>query len=195
MTMKEKMLKELYRYNKVEVSYHVDITLDSYRDVYSEWDYSPFTNRDLDDDLLDYLMECSYEIGTRRNLVISFHLPQELKDEKKEMRSIEGFRHYFSYRIRKLKGEQVRQIRNTLMLTVIGVLLLVFAYFLEEAVPVDFFSKTIVEGLYIGAWVALWEIFTIWFFSITQLNYMLKHYRRLQKVVIEYIYRKLEGMQ
>ncbi len=49
------------------------------------------------------------------------------------------------------------------MLTVIGVLLLVFAYFLEEAVPVDFFSKTIVEGLYIGAWVALWEIFTIWF--------------------------------
>ena len=187
--MREKMLKELYRYNIVESSYYVDITLDSYRDVYSEWDYSPFINRDLDDDLFDYLMECSYEIGVRRDLVISFYLPEKLKDENKEMRSIEGFRHYFSYRIRKLKGEQIRQIRNTIMLAAIGVVMLVLAYFLESAIPVDFFSKTIVEGLYIGAWVALWELFTIWFFSITKLNYMLKHYRRLQHVVIEYIYR------
>ncbi len=191
MAMKEKELKELYRYNEATSSYHVDITLDLYRDVYSEWDYSPFTNRDLDDDLLDYLMECSYEIGLSRRLVVSFHLPYALIDAKKEARSIEGFHHYFSYRIRKLKGEQMRQIRNTLMLTVIGVALLVFAYFLEGRFPVDFFSKTLVEGLYIGAWVALWEIFTIWFFSITKLNYMLRHYRRLQSVVIEYVYQDI----
>ncbi len=107
MAMKEKELKELYRYNEATLSYHVDITLDLYRDVYSEWDYSPFTNRDLDDDLLDYLMECSYEIGLSRRLV------------------------------------------------------------------------------------ALWEIFTIWFFSITKLNYMLRHYRRLQSVVIEYVYQDI----
>jgi hypothetical protein len=49
------------------------------------------------------------------------------------------------------------------------------------------FFNTLQEGLYIGAWVALWEIFSIWFFKMSELRTEIKHFRRLETVEISYI--------
>jgi multiple sugar transport system permease protein len=57
----------------------LDIQLENYRDAYSTWDYSPFINRDLDDNLMEYLLSCSYEIPRKKAIIIRFHLLHQLR--------------------------------------------------------------------------------------------------------------------
>ena len=186
--MNEKMLKSIHRYDKKEKTYHIDVHLDNYRDVYSEWDYSPFVNRDMDEDLLEYLMSCSYEIPMKKNLDINFFLLKTLHDTSREKRSIEGIHNYFGYRIRQVKTQRFRQMRNTLTFFVIGVILLIFAVFSTSLIKNPILEQLLSEGLYIGAWVAMWEMFSIWFFHINGLNYKIKHYLRLKSSNIYYQY-------
>jgi len=186
--MKKIHLKELYRYDKEEEAYNIDINLDFYRDVYSEWDYSPISNRDLDEDLLDYLMSCSYEIPLKNKVIIKFYLPVNIKEEGREKKSIVGIKNYFSYRIRKTYTERFRMIKNTLIYLLVGIVLLLAAYMIQNIITNNFLLHVLPEGLLIGAWVLIWEIFSIWFFEISKLGYKMKHYKRLKnsKIIYEY---------
>ncbi len=188
--MKKIELKELYRYDKVEKAYNIDIHLDFYRDVYSEWDYSPLSNRDLDEDLLEYLMSCSYEIPLKNKLLINFYLPSDIKEESREKKSIVGINNYFSYRIRKTHVERFRMIKNTMVYLFVGIVLLLAAYMFQNIITNNFLLHILPEGLLIGAWVLIWEIFSIWFFQISKLGYDLKHYKRIKESTIIYKYRQ-----
>jgi hypothetical protein len=184
--MQDKFLKEMYKYDETDNSYHVVIDLDTYRDVYSEWDYSPFANRDIDDDLFEYMMECSHEIGLKRNMAIDFYIPENIVNPDKERKSILGFRHYFVYRIRKIKAERLRKLKKLAVLFIIGIAFLSIANTLNLLFDNIFAINILTEGLFIGAWVAVWEIFNTLFFSVNELVDKIKHYQRLNKMQIYY---------
>lgn len=183
--MRDKTLKQYYRFNHSKGIYLVDVDLDEYRDVYSEWDYSPMVNRDLDDDLIEYILEASFEIGLKRDMGLVFHIPKELENESRERRSILGIRHYFQYQIRKVRGQIMRQLKTSLIFLLIGMGFLVTAITLPT--QTNIVLTTIREGLFIGAWVALWELFSIWFFQMAELRLKIKHYRRIIAMEIHYI--------
>lgn len=187
--MNDKLLRELYRYNPEDKSYNVDIELNEYRDVYSEWDYSPFINRDLDEDLLKYLMECSIEISRKRKMIVNFFLPEYLFDKQREERSKEGIKHYFSYKARKIKFSRWTLIRNSLIFGIVGSFFLATSYFMEYYMQDEVALKLMSEGLKIGAWVAIWEIFSIVFFEVNEINSKLKHYNTLKDLIIVYYYK------
>lgn len=183
--MKEKTLKQYYKYDKESKTYHVDIDLDAYRDVYSEWDYSPMVNRDLDEDLIEFILECSYEIGLKRKLKIVFHIPEKMIHHEREEKSKQGMYHYFAYQIRKKKGHMFRLLKTSILYLLVGIMFLVAAVSMHKVDQL--FFNTLQEGLYIGAWVALWEIFSIWFFKMSEIRTEIKHFRRLETIEISYI--------
>lgn len=187
--MKEKDLKKLYRYSEAERAFYLDIQLEDYRDVYSNWDYSPFMNRDLDDDLLEYLLSCSYEIPIKKVMIIQFHLLDQIYDEGREKKSIEGIYNFFEYKMRKTKNDRLRLIRNTISFFFIGMALLIISNLTLINVLDSFLNKLISEGLFIGAWVMIWEMFSIWFFRVNALTSKIRHYRRLQRSRIAYDYK------
>lgn len=187
--MKEKELKSIYRYDKEKKAFNIDIHLNDYRDVYSDWDYAPFVNRDLDEDLLEYLMSCSYEISKKYNVLINFFLSKNICDLSREGRSIEGIHNYFLTKIRQTRSERYRLIRNTFLFFIIGTILLVSAELMDKIIQDEFFKRIISEGLFIGAWVAIWEIFSIWFFQVNNLGLKIRHYYRLHRSPITYYYK------
>lgn len=184
--MKDKFLKNVYRYDEKDDTYHVVVDLDTYRDVYSAWDYSPMNNRDIDEDLLDFLMDCSSEIGINNKMIVDFYIPKEIIDPEREAKSIDGFRQYFFYRIRKIKVERVRRIKSALVLFFIGLGLLSISNFVKIIIPYALASELISEGLFIGAWVAIWEIFNTMFFEVSALNHKIRHFSRLKNAPINY---------
>lgn len=186
--MKEKELRKLYRYSETENAYYLDISLENYRDAYSNWDYSPFNNRDLDDDLMDYLLSCSYEIPRKKTIIIQFHLLHQLRDVSREQKSIHGMYNFFQYRIRKIKSDRFHLIRNTISFLFIGTALLFIANITGANIPDAFLNKLLSEGLSIGAWVMIWEMFSIWFFKVNSLSNRIKHYQRLGKATIAFTY-------
>lgn len=190
--MKEKIqyLKDLYKYYEVDNSYHVVIDLDAYRDIYSEWDYSTFNNRELDGSLLNYIMDCSHEIGLKRKIALDFFVPENIVSDEKEQKSIEGFRRYFNYQIRKTKTEMMRKLRKLFLLIILGTSLLAAGNILSAVIPERLAAQIISEGLIIGAWVAVWEIFHTLFFNVSDMFIKLKHYERLRRIPITYRIKK-----
>lgn len=186
--MRDKELRRIYGYNPANKTYHIHIDLDNYRDVYSEWDFSPLINRDLDEDLIEYILGCSREIGLKRRMSLVFHMPLSLKDIMKEKRSIEGYQHYFEYQIRLLRTAKWDKRFEGLRTFVLGIVLIILAN-LSHLIPLpELGSNILSEGLIIGAWVAMWETFSLVLFGSRDQKAKLKQYKRLKDVPILYEY-------
>ncbi|MDD2371235.1 MAG: hypothetical protein PHQ32_04465 [Firmicutes bacterium] len=186
-----KDLKNIYSIDSKD-DFIIDLQLDRYRDVYSDWDYSPYQNRDLDDDLVEYLLECSYEIGHHYKMKVLFHLPKMIKDKNKELVSIKGIRHFFAYQYKRNKTQMLRVIRDTLIFFLLGILMITIGTILKNSLTINLFNQVLIEGLYIGGWVMMWEMFSTWFFQVNKYRNKIKHFKRLQNIEYEYFYTDVE---
>lgn len=186
--VKETELKKLYEYDSECNSFIVDIQLQDYRDAYSEWDYSPFVNRDLDDDLIEFLLECSYEIPFRYGLKISCHIMNVSCDPSREERSKTGMHNYFLYQLRKLRNRRIRIAGDIITFLIIGSILLLSGFYLKQLFQETLVMSVLSEGIFVGGWVMLWEMFSAWFFDLKKARIKYKHFRRLSEAAIEYSY-------
>ncbi|WP_461205667.1 hypothetical protein [Clostridium sp. DL1XJH146] len=186
--MKLKELKKIYKYDIEREQFIIDVQLEDYRDAYSDWDFSPFINRDLDDDLTEYLLECSFEIPIKSPMIINFHILNQKQNPAREERSIKGMYNYFGYEIRKLKNYRMRVLRHTLTFFIVGTVLLVLGSLLDEIMANSIFTKVLSEGFSIGGWVMIWEMFSTWFFDIKKVTHKVKHFIKLKSSNIIYTY-------
>lgn len=188
--MDKKELKKIYKYDEDNKRFVLDVQLEDYRDAYSDWDFSPFINRDLDEDLTEYLLECSYEIPMKYDLLVKFNILHQDINLKREERSIEGMHNYFEYQLRRIKKKELRVLRDIIAYTLIGGILLTAGYYIEGNAKESIIYSVIDEGLFIGGWVMLWEMFSAWFFDMKKIMYRGKHFRRLNNSTIIYSYDK-----
>ncbi|SHJ50535.1 hypothetical protein SAMN02745751_02716 [Dethiosulfatibacter aminovorans DSM 17477] len=188
--MKIKELKKLYKYDDRKNAFVVDVQLEDYRDAYSEWDFSPFTNRDLDEDLTDYLLECSYEIPIKYDMIIDFHILNQSKNKVREEKSVIGMHNYFGYQLRKLKKRKIRVVRDMVTFLIIGSILLLAGFYLDEFFKETLLLSVLSEGFFIGGWVMIWEMFSAWLFDLKEVRSRFKHFERLNDSTIVYSYGK-----
>lgn len=188
--MKELDITKNYRVSDDRKTVYVDVEIDFYREIYSEWDFSPPANRDLDDDLFEYLEACAQEIPKKYSIAIVFHIPEDIYDEQKQRISVEGYRNYFSYQLRRL-NLQVQKLRNKALLCMFfGILFLVFSNFIAKFFVNGFLGHFLAEGFMIGGWVLFWEVFSTLFFTFSEIRADHKSLKRLRKSKIIYQFKK-----
>ncbi len=188
MKMRLKELRRLYPYDEACKTFTLDVALEDYRDAYSDWDFSPFYNRDLDDDLHEYLLECSYEIPLKYDVQMKFHILNQEKNEVREERSKLGMINFFKYQLRRLNNRRFRTLGDIVSFLVIGTILLFGGTYIATMGGSSIVIELLSEGLYIGGWVMIWEMFSAWFFDMKKLNQQAKHYQRLTASQIIYKY-------
>lgn len=184
--------KEIYRYSKELNTTYIDIEIDFYREIYNEWDFSPFTNRDIDADLLEYLEECAVEISPKHKISIVFHIPEVLKDVEKEEKSIKGFVNYFTYALRKQENKRRTVVEQAVASGFYGLIFLFAGTtagdFLSEH---ETFSQLafLAEGFLVGGWVLIWELFSTAFFRSKEFRERERMLKRLRDAQIIFNYR------
>lgn len=72
--------QEAYRYDGDEKAYVIEVSLDSYDDIYDEWDPSPFKKRDIEDEFDDFIRDSSSDIPIKFKLIIELFLPSVEKN-------------------------------------------------------------------------------------------------------------------
>lgn len=187
--------KRVYRFDQQTETFFIDIDLDYYRELYSEWDYSPQYKRDLDNDLLEYLTDCCDEIPRHAPLEISMNLPRDVFDPTMEERATKSFNYFFTNRIRREKKRRKSYFSKIVTFLVIGTFLLVLASLLETFLSDIPHSELLVEGLIIGAWVSIWEVFSIMLFKLSTHRKKIATYRRLCDAKIGYRYRPVPSQE
>jgi hypothetical protein len=185
--------RDLYRYSKELNTSYVDIEIDFYREIYNEWDFSPLTNRDLDEDLMSYLEECAREINKKHNMAIVFHIPETLKDPEKEEKSKKGFANYFNYELRKQENKRHAVVSSAIASGLYGVIFLFLGTTLARYLEThELFAQVsfLAEGFFIGGWVLIWEMFNTAFFRSKDLFSKERVLQRLLAAEIIFNYRQ-----
>ncbi|HZK23773.1 MAG TPA: hypothetical protein VFC74_00085 [Oscillospiraceae bacterium] len=184
---KKRYFQNLYKFEKESQHYLIEVSLDSYNDVYDSWDPSPFKRRDIEDEFHDFIYNSSEDIPLAYQLSIVLYLPLAKQDEKKEQAVISAYHNYYDYaqaRLAKTMNKLNRKIVTSLLL---AVLFLTVGYFWGSKVTGILFN-VLQEGIFIGGWVFLWDFFTDIFITKRAQQDEFKLYHRLSQADLRFVY-------
>jgi hypothetical protein len=167
--MRRNKLYENYDRDPDSNAYIIQILLDSYDDVYDDWDPSPFKLRDIEDEFLDFLWDSVEDIPKRDAIIFEFSIPASLKNEQKELILVSALQHHFDYMRTRNERKRRKENLEALKYFLLGIFFFIVAYmgpFKSETLPVQILK----EGLLIGGWVFIWETISNVFIESRELN-------------------------
>lgn len=158
----------------------IDVAATRAEDLYNDFDKSaPFTRRDLDPDLVDYLIACARELRGEP-FVVRFSLQSPLAEGTGERirRSVKA---YFHYLVDGERGRTLAMLRRSALLLGIGLGLLWISLSVNRALgpSPSVGEKVLSEGLTVAAWVSLWESLAIFLIEWFPHRRSIRLYRRL----------------
>jgi hypothetical protein len=138
----------------------IDLVTKSARQLFDMRDPSPFRERDLDDDAVEYLLASARDIGHRASLRVVIRIDGEQDPFLADDEIVAAVRAHLQY----AREREVRQVRELLtrgrrfLLVGAGALaLLLSAAELTLLLPSSHLSQILREGLVITGWVAMWR--------------------------------------
>jgi len=158
-------LQQIYKVNPETNAFIIEVSLDSYNEVFNGWDPSPIKRRDLEPEMLAFIESCSREIPRKYPVELRFYLQREHQDLAKEALTIQGIRNNFHFLEINLKRMVATNFRRILKYMLMSFSFLLFAYLVRKNDELSMLLTILVEGMFIGGWVFLWEAFTLVFFT------------------------------
>jgi hypothetical protein len=138
----------------------IDIEVKTARQLFDERDPSPFRERDLSVDAVEYIVEAAEEIPASVPLSIVLFIAEPPTERVSDATIVEAVRTHFSYELGRLQ-RRVRQRRRLGQITLVAGLAML-ALFLTLAELATMLANLHVrqilrEGLVIIGWVAIWR--------------------------------------
>ncbi|PAT01196.1 hypothetical protein CI105_08095 [Candidatus Izimaplasma bacterium ZiA1] len=176
--MKIEIFKKIFKYNEEKNEFLLEMSLNNFDEMFDDWDASIIRKKDLDPELVDYLIEAVTELPYKAKIGISFRLHKKHKDIRLEEITKTVFTNYFTYQIH-LKNRQVyRLLKRASIYLILGFIFILFAYNLENNTTEILFD-VLAEGLFIGGWVFVWESISLLFFKIKSVLSITKKYSKI----------------
>jgi hypothetical protein len=154
--MRRRILKRYRRDSADELV--IDISASKVSDLYDDFDkYAPFVKKELDYDLVEYLIDSVRELGPEP-FSVQFTFSSEITSMLEE-RVRKSMHSYFKYLLETNWRELMRMFLTSGVLLGLGMVMLGVSIYLnlhfelEEAIV----EGALVEGLVIAAWVSVWE--------------------------------------
>ena len=187
----EKIIEYLYDYDDRDQSYVIKLNPDRYIDIFNDLDHYPIRKRDINQDVITYIEDCSHDIDLKYKIKLEIKLAQDLENKDLEERTKKGIYTYFQYML-ELSRKKKRAVINRSLGFILVFILLAFVTFYIESSNVSInkvLFKTIIEGFSVGCWVFLWEAIAGLVFKNRENLITIKTYKRLLNCRIQFIYR------
>ena len=165
----------------------VDVYTDKPEYLYNDFDRkAPYMKKDLDQDLVDYLIACAREIGKHR-FVIRVNLPSSPSEELAS-RIRNSIASYFTYLRDSAEGNRGGALRASLIFLFTGLALLVLSLWAHQRFlpPESLAGRVMSEGLTVAAWVSLWEALANFLIKWPPHNREMKLYKRLADATVSF---------
>lgn len=183
-------LRYIYHTNRHNNAYLIELNLDKYQDLFNSWDGAALDRKELDPELHNFLERASYELPINENLELSFYLPENKKDKKMEADSRATIKNNFRMNLFFIDQNLKNMRKKILYYVLLGTGFLLSTYLFPETQNYSILFSLILEGLFIGGWVFLWEAASLFFFKSNELRSKKKRYLRYLDSDIIFNYRK-----
>jgi hypothetical protein len=185
---KKNYLKQIYKQSPKTMRFIIEVSLDNYNEVFNGWDPSPIKRRDIEPELLNYIEQCAYDIPLKYGIELNFHLPKNLYNEKKENLTKVALINNFKFITHFINRKLALYYRKILVYIILSFSFLAAGFLIKQHGNFDVVLTTLIEGLYIGGWVFLWEAFSLFFFSSQETRGKLKRYTRFIDSPVHFYY-------
>ncbi len=175
---KRNYLRQIYKQNPETEAYIIEVSLDSYNEVFNGWDPSPIKKRDIEPDLLRFIEQCAYDIPLKYNVELTFYIPKEQYNENKELLTKDAILNNFHFIVHFTRRKLALNSKRILVYIILSFIFLSLGYLFKQHVRYDIILTALIEGLFIGGWVFLWEAFSLSLFSNQEIRGRLKRYER-----------------
>ena len=181
-----KFLRSYYPFNTKINGFNVEIALDSYSDIFNEYDPSPYRKKDVDPDLMNYLNECSSDIPLNYPIALQFNIPKEKFDRIEEKRVKNGFQSYYSFLSFLAFKEYKKLIRQSIWNVLVATILISLAIIIELFRSPDILLSVLSTCITIGGWVFLWQAITMFVFERNKYKNKFLSYKRFSEAIIAF---------
>lgn len=150
-------MSEKSRYREEDGVHVVDVRAGTVEQLFDNRDPAPFRERDLDPDLIEYLLDAGEDLADERAFRIVFWLDQPARRPGEIETAVRAHFEDLVKRNKRLRRRNRRFGQVTLVLAFVFVVaLVVLAQFVGHVVP-GTFGEGLREGLVISGWVAMWR--------------------------------------
>lgn len=158
--MTSELLKNRYEFTR-DGKAIIDISVESIGDLFNSFDKkATFTKRELDQDFVDYVVDCVREIGGHAFIIrVTIDREYNMLQENILRKAIANhFSYLYQFERQNLRKEVLKFF--ALLLLGIGLMGAVSVYKLPDTPEIELWKKIFQEGVIIAAWVAFWEATT-----------------------------------
>lgn len=160
----------------------IDIATSRIEDLYNNFDkHSPYVKRELDQDLVEYLINTINEIGNEE-FIIQFRI-NSLTDPNATSRVKASVQNYFLYLKELELRELTRMARTSVILFSIGIIILIISVWVKQNLNMfgDMLNHVFAEGLTVAAWVSLWNALATFLINWAPHRTNINIYERISK--------------
>lgn len=178
-------LNTTHRYRHEHGKTCIDLHIQSIQQIFDARDPAPFREKDLDEDLVRYLLLSSREINYKDPIQVVFTIPHDLQIDEETIRN--AIHSFFEFEIDAAYNERsllFRQGRFALLLGMIFVLLCSSLVYLASQKLDGFAGVTVRESLTIMGWVALWKPINLFLYEWWPIRDRMRIYAKLANVPV-----------
>jgi hypothetical protein len=161
--------------------------IDSYDDLFSDFDSRPYTERVISD---DFLMELNKQLTEEKEdliKVIRFQVPEKMRDDKTESlimeRLVKGFENQYLRFSRELKASR----RNGILMTVVGVAALMLAVFITSLGEPTLWQNSLKILFEPAGWFLIWTGLDKMYMGGRPIKRKRDLFARLEKSKVEFV--------
>lgn len=167
----------------------VDISADSVEALYNDFDrFAPYVKKELDPDLVDYLIDSVEEIG-QTPFFIRFRIASPLENALTE-RLRRSIGNYFRY-LRELEVRELKRMaRKSLYLFLLGMVFIAASIWVNTVFEarMGVLEKVFAEGLIVAGWVSFWEAIATFLIDWMPHRRKISMYERIADASLEFMH-------
>lgn len=164
----------------------VSIWLDTYDDIFSDFDPRPYSERGLSDDFAAEAARMSKSTA-RGGFELKFLLPQKRRNAQVEQIITRRLIEYYGHRYADLRREIGKSRRDGLILTSVSVTVMLFGAFLPMLKIPQFLANLILVIIEPGSWFMIWNGLDQVFFEPKKRKNELEYLRKMSECDIRFI--------
>ena len=181
--------KILERYEKSDNKYVIQISSNTFRDLFNKYDQtSSFVKRDLNYDLADYLFESASDLEGRE-FYVCLNLHAEKRSDQLEEIVNKGIDSYFEYESHKIQRKIKHIVIKIILHTALSMLCFSISFMLNRFINADSFLYVLfVESIVVAAWVLMWPVFSDFVYELVEIRKTRKIYRNIIEAELRFNY-------
>ena len=177
------------RYEKEDNRYIIQISTNTYRDLFNKYDRtSSLIKRDLNDDLANYLFDAASDLYGR-DFYICLNIHDEKRTEELEEMVNRGVDSYFEHEIHKIIKRRSQVAMKIAIHFLLAIACLFISYILNQVIALDsFLYMLFVESSVIAAWVLMWPILSDFMYDLFDIRRTLGIYKKIVDADLKFHY-------